>query len=82
MSYGNTLYNSSNEQNKLHMRCIASGMFVPSNVNSSCSIQKGIYSLQCRVETSLNPILQNLVISDLHCLSSTHRQWMKLLYSF
>ena len=82
MSYGNTLYTASNELNKLHMRCSASGMFDPSNVNSSCSIQRGIYSLQCRVETSLNAILQNFVVGDLYCLSVTRRQWMKLLYSF
>ena len=55
--------------NNLQIRCSVSGMFAHDNANScSCNSRKCLYSLKCNVEFYINPILQNLVTSDLYCL--------------
>ena len=63
--------------NKLPMRCSAMACLL----KLQYSKMYNTYSIKCTVESSLNAILPNLVMSDLYCLSSARRQWTELLYS-
>ena len=69
-------YNNSYRMlNRLSVRCSASHMFATANVNScKCVIRKGIFSLMTRIDKSLNPIIQNIAISNMYCTSKLRHQ--------
>ena len=75
--------NSCRILNRLPMRCSASHMFAMANVNScKCVIRKSVFSLMTRIDESLNPIIQNISISDMYCTSKLRHHWILGLYNF
>ena len=74
--------NSYSILNRLPMRCSASHMFAAANVNScKCVTRNAIYSLMTRIEKSLNPIIQAIVICDTYGTSKLRIHWIASLYN-
>ena len=69
--------------NRLPMRYSASHMFTTANVNlCKCVTRKAIFSLMTSTDKSLNPITQNITISDMYCTSKLQHSWILALYNF
>ena len=57
-------------------------MFAAANVNSwKCVTRNAIYSLMTRIDKSLNPIIQAIVICDTYCTSKLRIHWIASLYN-
>ena len=66
----------------LPMRCSASAMFAPSNVDScQARTRRSIYSLRCRLDVSFNLITHSVIHSDVHVASKLNSVWIATLYN-
>ena len=64
----------------LPMRCNASAMFAPSNVDScEARLIRSIYSLRCGQDVSFNLIAHSVIHSDVHVASKINSVWIATL---
>ena len=69
--------NSYRMLNRLPLRCSASQMLAAANVRScKCVTRNATYSLMTRIEKSLNPIIQVIVICNTYCRSKLRIHWI------